>query len=412
MKKNLKSFLSYYLKHNYILDNKIDEINENFHCSNIEDLKNENFLKLVKLAFLKSEFYNKLYSKHNLVLNDIKSLNDIHKLPIVSKDDIRDANLKIRKPFNFLKIKAHTSGTTGSPLILHRDINSILNENAFVWWYRKRVGLNPKDRKVSVRGDLNRENLFYEDKVSNTLFISSFSLSEKNMKRIIDLIESYNPLAILGYPSSLDILSSWLLESNRKLYIPLAFTSSETLLDNQKNKIISMFNTKIYDWYGNAERSIALYSENGLYLEPPLYSHNEYNSENVITTSFLNNYFPLIRYQVDDKIVLNNSNEIETIEGRIEDYILLPDGTKIGRLDVVFKGVENILMAQIFQSNVKSVKFNIVKRITFSKYDLRILETNIRSKMGNDINIEIDYINQDDIVYSRSGKFKLVISDI
>ena len=40
------------------------------------------------------------------------------------------------------------------------------------------------------------------------------------------------------------------------------------------------------------------------YFEMPGYSYNEYKENCVITTSFINKNFPLIRYQVNDKIAL------------------------------------------------------------------------------------------------------------
>ena len=133
----------------------------------------------------------------------------------------------------------------------------------------------------------------------------------------------------------------------------------------------------------------------------------------------INNYFPLIRYEVND--VLNQSGKnnlekksitIESIDGRIEDYVYLPDGTKIGRLDVVFKGLNNVSMAQIIQKDKFTVDIRLVPLPTYSKNDELLLIKNLKSKLGNAINLNIVLVNKDQIEYSKSGKYKLVISKI
>ena len=213
----------------------------------------------------------------------------------------------------------------------------------------------------------------------------------------------FKPKAALGYPSSLFTIASWLIENNDQLDIPLSFTSSESLLAFQEEKIKLAFNTKMFDWYGNAERTISLYREEGKYYEPFLYSINEYAQNNVITTSLINNYFPLIRYEVNDRIVAsNNFNDqrksivINSIEGRVEDYIVLPDGSKIGRLDVVFKGVKNIKFAQIIQENKNGIIVNIVRGSEYNLRDEKKLIENFALKVGGTFKVDIRFIEKQD----------------
>jgi phenylacetate-CoA ligase len=280
-------------------------------------------------------------------------------------------------------------------------------------------GLNPKDKKISIRGDLNRDTLHYFDRASNTLFISSFALNHSNIIKLIPIIREFSPKAALGYPSSLYTIASWLEENNEELNIPLSFTSSESLLAFQEDIIKKTFNTNIFDWYGNAERTIALYREGTKYFEPLLYSINEYQTDRVISTSLINNYFPLIRYEVND--VLDNTGKydfekkstiINGIYGRIEDYILLPDGTKIGRLDVVFKGINNISMAQIIQKEVCSIQIKVVPFSNYSDNDEKKLRKNLTNKLGEKLEIKISVVQEDEIEYTKSKKYKLVLSKL
>lgn len=47
-------------------------------------------------------------------------------------------------------------------------------------------------------------------------------------------------------------------------------------------------------------------NHNGFF-ELPGYSYNEFSDNSIITTSFINNRFPLIRYRVNDKIALKDN---------------------------------------------------------------------------------------------------------
>ena len=419
MFKKIKSYTRHFARHNYLLNKKVEQINKYYDCSDIENLRNETFINQIKSVFSKSTFYSKLYREHGLTIKSIKTIEDINKLPIINKEIVRRNLDQLRTGNKLLTTKGYTSGTTGSPLVVYRDFESILNEHAYIWWYRTKQGLNPKDRKISIRGDLNRDTLHYIDQASNTLFISSFALNHSNIIKLIPVIREFSPKAALGYPSSLYTIASWLEENNEVLNIPISFTSSESLLTFQEDVIKKTFNTNIFDWYGNAERTIALYREGTKYFEPLLYSINEYQTDRVISTSLINNYFPLIRYEVND--VLDNTGKydferkstiINGIYGRIEDYILLPDGTKIGRLDVVFKGINNISMAQIIQKEVSSIQIKIVPFSNYSENDEKKLRKNLTNKLGEKIEIKILVVQEDEIEYTKSKKYKLVLSKL
>ncbi|MFK5878235.1 MAG: hypothetical protein QM478_01930 [Flavobacteriaceae bacterium] len=418
MIKNFKLYSNYIFKHNFLLQQKIREIEEYYENPKILDLKNERFKRLINRVFDNNKFYKKLYAEHGIEKSSIKTLDDIKKLPIINKQIVVKHSKLIKQGVPLLIGKGYTSGTTGTPLEVYRSYNSILTENAYVWWYRIKSGLNPKDRKISIRGDLDRNKLYFLDKYSNTLHISSFALNSTNIKEIVKLIKEFNPKAALGYPSSLFTISSWLLENNEELFIPLSFTSSESLLFFQEEKIKKAFNTNIFDWYGNSERTIALYRDENKYYEPVLYSINEYNVENVITTSLIGDYFPLIRYEVNDKIInLNDFNfkkkstTISSIQGRIEEYIVLPDGSKVGSaaLSLIFKDID-ILNSQIIQNDKMSLVFNIVPGKHFSGKNKLLIK--IQRKLGNSIQIYINLVEKSDILLTKSGKYKLVISKI
>jgi phenylacetate-CoA ligase len=135
----------------------------------------------------------------------------------------------------------------------------------------------------------------------------------------------------------------------------------------------------------------------------------------IVGTNYNNPAFPLIRYDTGDIAHIrwekDGSPSILSIDGRQEDYITLPNGVKLGRLDHIFKDLTEVQEAQIYQPELGKVILRIVKGPNYDTINQEksvISET--RKRVGNDIKINIEYL--DSIPKTKSGKLKFVISDI
>ena len=275
MKDNIKFFIQYILKFNFLFKYQLKKIKsyDKLSIEDLEKLKLKNF-KLLLLKSQKSSFYKKLYKTANINISDIKFLEDIKKLPIITKEMIKGKEEELLTTNKKFLFKGFTSGSTGSPLTVFYSYLSVLKENAYVWYYREINGLKFKEPVVSLRGNLTKNELFKFDPFTNTLFLSSYNLNNTNIRLYHEKIKEFKPKAFLGYPSSIYLLALLFKENSINFDISLVFTSSETLYENQKDFIEQTFNCKICDWYGNAERTIALQKENSFYKEPYLYSIN------------------------------------------------------------------------------------------------------------------------------------------
>lgn len=415
----LRNLVNKQVRFNFLVKRQIDKIKRDLDSQNFLEQQNKFFIKTFHNAYHNTKFYKNFYADFGVNVKDIQDISDLSKLPTLYKTTVKENTDKILTSNSFIHLKGYTSGTSGSPLVVYRDLASIIKESAYVWWYRDLSGLKFHDRKVSIRGDMDKRKLFYVDHVSNTMYISSFNLNVSNAKTIFNKIASYNPRAIIGYPSSLNTLSILAARLGIKINIPLAFTSSETLFPNQELAIKETFNSNLYDWYGNSERTIALYRDNRTlkYYEPPFYSINKFDEDKTLTTSLTNKVFPLINYEVDDLIVTSRifsvekkSVIIDKIEGRKSDYITLSDGSRIGSasLSLIFKDMD-IQCAQIIQDKNESLCFNVLPGKKFSVEQKAMLSRNISSKLGDDVGDIINIITEDEVIYTNSGKFKFII---
>ncbi len=386
--------------------------------SQLSELKNKEFVKQYRNAYLNSKFYNELYRKHGLSVNSVKSIDDTEKIPIITKDDIRHRVDDLLTTNRLFVYKAFTSGTTGSPLKLYRDYQSVCKEYSYGYHFQHTHGYTLGDKVISIKGDLDKDEISRFDKSLNTLHLSSYNLNEKNILKYYELIKEFEPKVVKAYPSSLQILSTELYKKGLELYIPIAFTSSEVLHDWQRRIIERILHSKVIDWYGNSEQTIALGQiKEGLYQDVPMYGHVEVNEKHLITTGFINKSFPLIRYQVDDIIKLKCDASCircctERIIGRDNQYVRLKNGQQVGLLDHAFNfnNIKNILAAQIVQKEPGEIDLNIIPDYNFTEKNKAELLKNLTQLVTEDCKIHYNEISEDQIIKTKTGKFNLMVS--
>lgn len=413
-----KYFLNYHLRFNIYFNHQLKDVlkQKQWEAKQVGEFQNELFLALFCNAFKKSTFYQNLYKEYGIRQCDIKSIEDIAKLPVITKDDVRSHLKNIYLGNSFFKTVGQTSGSSGTPLKVYRDYGSVLREGAYIWAQRALFGFHPGMKCVSLRGNLDRRVMKREDGVSNCLYLSSFNLREENARWYYEQIRKYQPYAILAYPSSVEILANFFKTLNLELDVPYIFTSSEQVYEHQRAKVEQVFNTKIVDWYGNAERTIALEQRSDdRYYELPLYSINEYHTDHTLTTGLICNAFPLIRYRVDDVIIPSEDKDdlrVESIQGRHDDLLVLPDGTHVGRIGGVFLDIPGLDFAQIHQSSHEKFTIYLVINESFDKTSLDKIRSKLSDRAGDELVYEIVYAKPEDIVRTQAGKFKLVISKV
>jgi phenylacetate-CoA ligase len=99
------------------------------------------------------------------------------------------------------------------------------------------------------------------------------------------------------------------------------------------------------------------------------------------------------------------------IDGRIEDYIVTPDGRLVGRMDHVFKGRYDIAEAQIIQDDFKELRVLVVPSSEWNDGDSRQrLRRELEGRLGSEMNIQIEITDQ--ISREPNGKLRAVKSSI
>ena len=207
---------------------------------------------------------------------------------------------------------------------------------------------------------------------------------------------------------------------------------AESLLPQQRQVIEQAFGVKVRQHYGQAE-SVANISEceyGNLHVDED-YSIVEFlpigdGQYRIIGTSLINPAFLFLRYDTGDIATLQVEHPdevgegtcqcrslgrlVKEIDGRKEDYVVLPNGAAVGRLDHIFKDLVNIREAQIYQRQQGQIELRIVKGTSYTDKDEQELLKETRKRIGDDMEIVVRYV--DAIERTRAGKLRFVVSEL
>jgi phenylacetate-CoA ligase len=101
---------------------------------------------------------------------------------------------------------------------------------------------------------------------------------------------------------------------------------------------------------------------------------------------------------------------IDGIDGRREDYVVLPNGAMVGRLDHIFKEQVHVREAQIYQPDRTRVVLRVVGAQDFTMRDAQALVSTARTWLGSDLRIEIEH--RESLPRTPTGKLRFVVSEV
>ena len=359
--------------------------------------------------------------------------------PVLEKQAYRDA------PESFLaedipadrRLAGKTSGTTGSALPLWYTSESLAEEYAVVWRLRRRKGVRLRDPHLTFGGRLivpfgQKSPPFWRtNHWSHQTLFSLYHMTEENLPAYVNAMHDLPVTYVEGYPSSIHRLSRAMIDADRRLpagRVKAIFPSSESLLAFHRRDIEDAFATRIYDRYGTSEFAVSMTgcSEGNLHLDMEFGIVEVEASEEtddwvrgaLLVTGFANDATPFIRYRIGDVGTRSNhpcpcgrAGEVFLdVDGRVEDYVVTPDGRWIGRMDHVFKEQLEIAEAQILQDDASAIEVRIVPRAGFDAAVEASVLSEIRMRLGEEIRVDLRRVRE--IPREANGKFRAVKSRV
>jgi len=401
-----------------------------FKKSNPDEFDYEQFRLFVKNA-VKSEYWREKFQEFKIDTEANDLMTELDKLPILTKKDVLKNANEIKVNIDSEEVfKIQTSGSTGTPLQFYQT-KTMENKQWAIWWrYRNSHGLELNDwcawfgGKSILNVKRTKPPFWHVNYFNRQLMFSAHHLSKDTVKFYVDKLKKSKIKWIHGYPSQISYLASLIISENLGTLNTVGVISfgAESLLDSQVEIINKVFNAKLIQHYGLAEgvanisqgKDGELNVDQDFSLVEFIPTDDTKESFKIIGTNYNNLAFPLFRYDTGDLASLKFDNagktKIISIDGRNEDFINLPNGIKLGRLDHIFKGVNNVLESQIYQSDINNVTLRVVKSNKYTDLDEYKLLEEAKKRFGKSINIRISYL--DKIEKKKSGKLKFVISEL
>lgn len=400
----------------------------------IEEMQIVRLKEILKYAYDNIIFYKETFDRIGFNVDEVKSLEDLRKLPIIDKQIIINNESKFHNK-NLNLIERKTGGSTGNKLKVYYDRSSLDMTAAInircLEWAGKFLG----DKELHFSTNLNnklstRELIITKVKQfvlrRKDIFVD-FS-SNNNYRSIINELNKYNPKLVQGFPSFLYSLALYVKNNNICSNGFDVFESTgEQLYSFQRELIEEVFNCKVFNRYGDAEFGIIAYEcskHDGLHVcQDNVIVENLINTKGeneLVVTTLSNKGMPLIRYRTGDLGTVvtdkcecgNNFIKIDNICGRIHDFIVISDDKCVSTsffLDLLDK-YTFMDDFQVFKDNNTINLLLKLKRYT-ALDELARLQKEVHQILNLD-DVKLNIILVDRYNYSSAGKFRYIVNNI
>lgn len=385
-------------------------------------------------------YYTGVFNSLKLNPADIKTFEGLRKLPFLTKKIIRENpdSLKAKNMRNSL-VRMNTGGSTGEPLIFYVDKRRQAYDKASAFRAKRWWGIDIGEKEIALWGspiEITKQDRMkdFRDRITNTKLLSAFDMKEESMFRYIEVIQSYKPKHMFGYPSSIYLLANFCKHKNidmKNVGIKVIFVTGELLYDYQKNLIQEIFGCTVANGYGGRDGGfIAHECPNGnMHITEDILVEiikddrvpaKEGETGEIVVTHLDNFGMPFIRYRMGDMGKLSNKRcacgratpILEAIEGRATDFIVTPDGKTLHALALIYvlRDIEGIEQFKIIQETKDYLEIKIIRNGKFSLAGEKIIDDKIKKLLGNEVKIAFDY--EDFIESEKSGKYRYVVSKV
>jgi len=391
---------------------------------------------ILRHAFSNVEFYHRKFETAGIRPEDIKTIDDLPKIPVTTRLEIRNgfrAGTILIKNINLSRCNlSHTTGTSGEPLTIVYDEKAEDFQKAVAVRSFLEAGghFRSKWAMITIPARMRmKKKWFQKVQFLSPTYLSVFDSVEHNAS----VLKTLKPDVIEGYTSYIWLLAKAMREKRAEYVRPrILITTAELLTKNARDFINETLGLELFDQFGGAEigRSAWECEEHQGYhmdvdaLAMEFVRGNEHvaNGERgrLLYTSLYNYAMPLVRYDVGDVCVPTGEScpcgrglpLMKVVEGRMDDFVTASNGVIISPtlLLILMKETPGIAAFRITQETKTRVHVQIVGDDSFSPKTLVEVEEGIQGILGKDIDVRIEQVDQ--VQKDRSGKLRAIVSKV
>ncbi len=411
----------------------------------LKKYQDKKFRMIVKNAYETVPFYHEYFKNAGVDVDSIRKIEDLHKLPVVKKEEFKKqpSSQIVSSNFDLNKLKrVKTSGSTGTPFEVY--INSTEDAWRKAIYMRANIacGQKARDNWVVLTSQthfkdttgLQRKIGFYAQNC-----ISLFESTDQKLK----LISDSKPNILDGYSGSLVMLAKEVKRQGLKTIKPHLVLGNAEFIDLESRKYVEdAFEAPYCDQFGCAEidRSAWQCLERDGYhmdVDSVITEFLDKNGEPVAPgergmvtyTSLFNFSMPFIRYSIgdigvpsDEACVCGRSLPLmKIVEGRKDSFLMLPGNRVLSPMVFNFavsrfKHYNDIDQYRIHQKSVDyfEVYLKMASPLKLNPYQVsaefeKHLEEFLKITTG-EVKFNISFV--DEIALSKTGKLNSVWSDL
>jgi phenylacetate-CoA ligase len=303
-------------------------------------------------------------------------------------------------------------------------------ERAMMYRNWRWAGFKSGDRIVTCIGDLSGEILGPSyapySRYRNEIEISPDHLDKRTLAYYVDLIREFKPAYFRCYPG-VAIVFARFMEDHGIEPPPLKsiWTQSERFTDRDRQYIEGFWGAPINDYYGQQEKAVAA----GTCEHGRMHIHSEFcfveliETDHpplckIVTTGFYADAMPLLRYDTKDfTIPLDDPcpcgrelPAIESIVGRVDDWIVRADGSPHIDIESQLKNLGAVRECQMIQESLTYSKILVVPAPNHDYSKKEPFKALMEEDLGPGVTVDIEYV--DEIPRTGSGKRRLTISKV
>lgn len=382
-------------------------------------------------AWKHTRFYQDRFDSIGFHPNDLKSIEDLRKLPVTTKPELIAAEKAAMSddlsPSDCVSMK--TSGSTGSPMSIsftrhdkaHRVIKELraLFANGYKFSDRMFILVEPADI-VQKKAMVQRIGLL------RRYYMSIFADESEQLARI----RALRPDVIYSYASSLRILAEKILTGREAVPTPKILLSAAEVMNPATRRLLaSAFGVDPIDFYGSMEFGWIAWQcpeRNGHHINSDCLIveclHDGHPATpggegELVITNLHSDAVPLIRYSIGDAGVLSGRKcacgrtlpLLERVSGRTADCICLTGNRKLTpySLTCAVQDVPGVRRFQIIQEAEDSI---LVRVISSARHNGQAdsIRAAVQEALGEPVKVAVEYADR--LPLEPSGKFKVVKS--
>ncbi len=401
-----------------------------------EEFQLRQLQSIVSFAFQSSAYYRNLYREHGFNPSDLRSLDDVTRLPTTDPEAIR-SHLRSVCTIPHLDPAADyvsTGGTGGKPIHFYIGADRSAIEYAHLVASWQRSGYELGLPMAVLRGAIVRHDtggLYHEyDPFLRHHYYSTFHMTDENMRCTLEHISTIGPCFLHVYPSSVAALARFVRRSGMKppSNIRGIIAESEIVYEEQRHMVEQVFECRYFSCYGHSEKLIlaAECEHSNDYHVWPSYGFFELLDEQgrpittpgergeIVGTGFINRIVPFIRYRTGDFATYVGDHcpacgryhvVIRDIRGhRTQEVLIASDGAEIpwAALNVHDETFHHVRQFQFHQDTPGRAVLRIVPATGFTEADSRRILDRLDKSLGERLHVDIQLT--DTICLTDRGK--------